>query len=466
MKSSRNLYQEADRTAIDYTLRVNSALTKEGEGGGVARVVTGNDADAEEARLEHASLKDLPLCVGAGELTKRLGQGVPWFFCFLKYMFILNIVLALVGLINLIPHFYKYRDALNKDPNKKASFDVIFVSSYEAGNKNAWMTSSGLIIIVLFMCGPIYAYYVDWYRKKRESGDAGYVEDPFEGQYQVDSDDCVDKIKYPGGAPTAAEQTVRRTFSIIVFIGVLFGQGIVNWYLQRALRRLGESLIALLLSLVMSAINITWKFICEYLTVFEKHTYHSDARRWDCFKVFLFKMLNLLVLMLVKKIELLDNTTDCPLQNMGSQFVFLFFVDFAANIATGLILPLLENCWSRRKAETSTESNDALKATFVLSEQYVEGLYRQFIVCMGVFVVPVLPFLQLIASMFEYWLDKYRLLRITQKPQKTNNSFRNVLLFFSFCIALASLVAYPNGAIFILAGIGGIKSNAQCTIFN
>ena len=43
---------------------------------------------------------------------------------------------------------------------------------------------------------------------------------------------------------------------------------------------------------------------------------------------------------------------------------------------------------------------------------------RQFIVGLGLLVFPTLPALALVASVFEYWVDKYRMLRVCQKPKR------------------------------------------------
>jgi hypothetical protein len=45
-----------------------------------------------------------------------------------------------------------------------------------------------------------------------------------------------------------------------------------------------------------------------------------------------------------------------------------------------------------------------------------------------------------IGSNIEYWFDKTRLLRIAGKPKRTNNTYKNVLMFFYFMMACGVLV--------------------------
>jgi hypothetical protein len=47
----------------------------------------------------------------------------------------------------------------------------------------------------MFLIGPIWRRQIDAFKRKRTNGELTY-EDPFEGQYKVDTGDCIDKIQY------------------------------------------------------------------------------------------------------------------------------------------------------------------------------------------------------------------------------------------------------------------------------
>jgi hypothetical protein len=43
--------------------------------------------------------------------------------------------------------------------------------------------------------GPLWRRRIDAFKRMRTNGELSY-EDPFEGQYKVDTGDCIDKIQY------------------------------------------------------------------------------------------------------------------------------------------------------------------------------------------------------------------------------------------------------------------------------
>lgn len=49
---------------------------------------------------------------------------------------------------------------------------------------------------------------------------------------------------------------------------------------------------------------------------------------------------------------------------------------------------------------------------------------------------------------------------------RTKNTFRTVLVAFFFLITLAVLFAYPNGAVWVLTGSGGLENNVNCRIYH
>jgi hypothetical protein len=203
--------------------------------------------------------------------------------------------------------------------------------------------------------------------------------------------------------------------------------------------------------------------LCQKLTDFEKHLYWSEFRRWDCYKVFFFKVFNILVLFAVQYQNPPPGT--CPLEVMANQFAVLVLLDVAVGVFAEFALPALYLCCCRRRLEKSEKSNDDEMPEFILSDEYVGLTYRQFLVALGFFVFPMLPALAFVASCLEYWSDKGRLLRLSKKPNRTKNTFRTVLVAFFFLITLAVLFGYPNGCVWVLSGSGGLANNGNCPIY-
>jgi nitrate reductase NapE component len=104
-------------------------------------------------------------------------------------------------------------------------------------------------------------------------------------------------------------------------------------------------------------------------------------------------------------------------------------------------------------------SNDSVRPEFDLAREYLEVLYRQFIVYLAFSIFPLVAVLGLICNIFEYKLDKYRLLRICQHPRGLQGSMRKFLVFFLFTIAVVALVGPPFGAVWVLTG----SAKTMCT---
>mmetsp|Transcript_6490 Transcript_6490/g.9986 ORF Transcript_6490/g.9986 Transcript_6490/m.9986 type:complete len:118 (-) Transcript_6490:378-731(-) len=103
--------------------------------------------------------------------------------------------------------------------------------------------------------------------------------------------------------------------------------------------------------------------------------------------------------------------------------------------------------------------------TYEFCFRYVELVYRQFLLGLGFLVMPMIVVFGFAANVIEYWLDKYRMLRMCHKPQTTASTYRGVLAFYFFLSALFIFLSYPNGAVFILNGSFGLRSDETCWVY-
>jgi Calcium-activated chloride channel len=418
------------------------------------------DIEDEEAAREHRGLAEVSLCASAQELILITGRGIIAYFGFISFMVKLNLLLSLIALISLIPHF---ADASAGDVD--SSFpDVLYLSSYAAKNYGAWVASSVLSILVIVLTGPVYRYLLKRQLTARERGADNYIEDPFEGQYSVDTQECVDKIDYDGSPPSYNNRVFRRTVSILIFISVLVLQGVINYYLQQSLRDSSSATAAVVISGVIMALNVTWRYLCKYLSRFELHLYRSELRRWDVVKLFLFKISNVMALYIAKHREIADNTNECALRIMADQFLILLVLDLTVMNLVEIAGPIMYSFVCQKRAESGSHGTNNYKPAFDLTDEYVELLYRQFIVGLGLFVVPILPLVACVGNMAEYWLDRYRMMRIAATPKRTNNTHSSLLVFFFFISGVCIAFMYPNGAIFVLRGKPDLRAD-QCRVF-
>merc|ERR1712146_360358 len=74
---------------------------------------------------------------------------------------------------------------------------------------------------------------------------------------------------------------------------------------------------------------------------------------------------------------------------------------------------------------------------FDTTEQYIETLYRQFLIFVGFTIVPSLPLIALVGNEIKYYFDKWLLLLASKRRHKrVEGSNRSVLMAFLLSLAL------------------------------
>ncbi len=422
-------------------------------------------SDEEAAMNEHA-WGDVSLCTTPeGMLDHGLGKGVMWYFKFCLTIIKLNVVLTVCASISLFSSLGagpKYEGAPVKFPG------VFYLSTYDKSVYPAYVISVTLMLICVFGFGPYYRWYVvDWNKKQRElrdraaaeGRDVKYVEDMYDGQYgravydYVD-EDAVDLIHYEGFKLKTAYSRLGVAFSYFTMAVILTLSGVITFYMQRATRKSGgEGAAAAVIAIFVAAMGLAWEKICDKLTQLEYLAYWSLYWKSSCVKVLLFKILNIVTVFLVKRIEFQGDSGEegqCQLRDLGNQFLFLMLFNTLASVGITVLV---------KYAPEEEERTEFGFKEFIVSTEYVELVYRQFIIGLGFNVVPMISLFGLCANTMEYWLDKYRMLRICNKPQATSSTFSGVLAFYSFLSAIFVMFSFPNGSIFILAGSFGLKDD-------
>uniref|UniRef100_A0A7S3YPN1 Anoctamin transmembrane domain-containing protein n=2 Tax=Lotharella globosa TaxID=91324 RepID=A0A7S3YPN1_9EUKA len=424
-----------------------------------------------EAADEH-SWGHVSLCANPEQMLMEhgLGQGVMWYFKFGQFIIWYNLILCLVALISFIPSVVtgpEWDGAATRFPG------VFYLSTYPASVYPAFVLCVTIMLICTFGLGPAYRYYViQWIRKQREARDkaaAGgqdvkWIEDEFEGRYgreQFDyvDDTAVDRIEYDFEITTRYSRC--GVFQSTVIMALILGaSGVITFYMQRATRQAGgNSVASFCIALFVSFMAYLWEYICNILTRLEYWAYWSDYWKSTCIKVLLFKILNIFTVFLVKRIEFQSDNADgaCQLEDLANQFLLLIALNTLATVANLLYVLVFTSPDDERSVDGYRE--------FILSQEYVELVYRMFLLHLGFLVAPMIVIFGLLANLMEYWIDKYRLLRVCHKPKVTSSTFRGVLAFYFFLSALFVLASFPNGAIFILDGSFGLSGDETCFIY-
>merc|ERR1712000_540156 len=119
------------------------------------------------------------------------------------------------------------------------------------------MTSAIMSTVLMFFLGPIYRRHVNnvLARRQKDIEADDYVEDPFEGQYRTETDDCVDRIdRGKGEVYSKRELQTRRAISALILVCVLVLSGVVNFYLQASAADTSNESAATYIALTISAI--------------------------------------------------------------------------------------------------------------------------------------------------------------------------------------------------------------------
>jgi len=107
-------------------------------------------------------------------------------------------------------------------------------------------------------------------------------------------------------------------------------------------------------------------------------------------------------------------------------------------------------------------ANDQSKPDFNLAEEYLELLYRQYIIYMGSMTFPMITMVGFLGNILEFFLDKYRMLYICRKRPKVDAHMKKFLTFFLVVSALFSIFTFPYGAMWVL----GAKSFGPLELSN
>mmetsp|Transcript_1643 Transcript_1643/g.2367 ORF Transcript_1643/g.2367 Transcript_1643/m.2367 type:complete len:453 (+) Transcript_1643:319-1677(+) len=402
-------------------------------------------------------------------VIRRLGKGVMWYFKFGRFMILYNLLLTCIAAIS-------WFTSLGVGPRfEETSFlfpGTFYISTYASATYPVYVFSVTLMLICCFALGPAYRYYVLWYEELQvvlrnkaaaDGGDVNWVEDEYEGQYgnehfEFVNEEAIDKIEYDFQMKTRYSP-LGVLLSATLMLVILCVSGVITFYLQRASRQVGgNALASFFIAAFIAIIGFTWEYLCNTLTKLEYWAYWSDYFKSTCVKVLLFKILNIFTVFLVKRIEFQeDESNTCQLEELATQFFILLGFNTSATVANMIFV----SCFTDPNEERSPDG----WREFILSQEYVELVYRQFLVHLGFLLAPMMAIFAVMATVLEYGFDKYRLLRVCHKPKATKSSFRGVLAFYFFLSALFVMFSFPNGAIFVLAGSFGLADSDTCFIY-
>jgi len=198
----------------------------------------------------------------------------------------------------------------------------------------------------------------------------------------------------------------------------------------------------------MSLVNLGFNSFAVLLTSFEKHRTWSGFRSHNTFKYYMFKLL-LAVAMYICRFLILRNS--CVFGAVGDQFLSLIIVDLTLGNVLDMMSVHVRWKYGEMKANKSQKSNEEEKPEFDVAEQYLQLLYRQFVIFLGMPIFPWLPLLGLICHVVDYKVSKYILVKYCQQKYYLHGSMKKFLTFYLFFTALIAVASYPFGAAWLFS---------------
>jgi len=433
---------------------------------------TSSDGADTEAANEHRRM-NYPMSVNREVLGNRFGVGIYLYFDFLVYLIFTNIILLILGVISFGIH--SSNDNWVKPEGRQAAYGKFSFIFYDdtlwKNSHKQWLWINIVCIGFWFVFGPVYSYRIARYFKKKEAENSVDLVEINLEEY-IDAEDFI-KVNE---RVTPLERRYRILASYLIFILVLGVSSIATFFLvatstSEKVKDLDSSsvLLSAIIAIFMTMVNMAWKRVCVWLTRMERHATWTQFRQHNTLKFFLFKMLNVLAMyasrILVPKIckripsiSEFCNNTSCLTSSVGVQLLFLLVFDLTVQNMWEISFGWFRAKVNERRGMMGKGSNDSVRPEFDVAEEYLEVLYRQFIIYLAFAIVPLAPVLGLLCNLVEYRVDKYRLLRICQHPRGLQGSMRNSLTFFLFCTAAVALASPPYGAAWVMSG----QSQSMC----
>jgi len=108
----------------------------------------------------------------------------------------------------------------------------------------------------------------------------------------------------------------------------------------------------------------------------------------------------------------------------------------------------------KRQAELLANSDDPNRewSEFCLGGEYMEILYRQFLIFMGTAVIPLLPAFGVIGFLIDFYLVRLRLLKFHKRPHPMEGSYKTSLMVLLIVTAVFASISFPQGIMLIMTG--------------
>lgn len=382
-----------------------------------------------------------PLKIGLDTIEIKYGAGTRLYFTFLKFIFSINVVIGLCGLISWL--FFIF------DPNKTTPFQWtdLYVSNYlRYYSDKYWFYCNIIIFSVWILAIPVYFIWERYIFKR--------IYPSFGNNVPFQNDFIYDNVAKPSRYWLGILLTlIALGISTGVFYGLLQLQNYMSVNIKNGTVIFGlttNTLMGIPVSLSFVISNLLWNYFSQKVTEKENYKRWTHFRISRSLKLILFKILSATILYtLIATVLIEPPNNNCSIQNSATNFLTTVLIDALLLTLVDTFVPLLgrrlKMWWYQ------LESDDpSLSIEFNVSEDLLQIMYRQFIICIAILVFPLVGIFACLVNLLQYGIDKYRLLRICKDPQYIEEKLGLAMFIFIVINMIASTITYPNGALWIL----------------
>lgn len=357
------------------------------------------------------------------------GKGTRLYFSFLKAVFLHNVFLSILSVTTWIAHASQMSG-------------VIYTASVVTGlNSSVWFYTNLVAVLSWWIFGPVFFGWVTFvYRPV-------YVLPPLHQDDTIRSNNSQDN-RY---AFSVAATCTGILLSAALFCCIL--------QIQVAITKSTDTNVGQWMQLVLSAsfvfCNFAWDRISLLLTQREHNKTWSRFRASHATKIVTYKVICATLMYLLISVFLYWSSTfqgqDEQLESKGINFITTLLIDiFVVTLFVQTILP-----WLIRALKIyfcGADLNDPLlRPEFDIAESLLTALFRQFIVYLATFVIPLGPLLGLVGTAVQFYADKIKVMRLCRELHFVDAPLDKNILVFTGVIAAAATCTFPSGGIFYLA---------------
>lgn len=387
----------------------------------------------------------------ASNLTQHFGQAIHSYFRFLKFIILLNLTVFFVCLIQIVA----FTCSLGSTTNADAIISSILLFT---------MTNHFAIIVIVilllhFICHGAYIYQI-----KKDK-----YEHPHTGQLSISTPECLNHNKDCLSECLAlrkrfSKSTIyfMRFMIFLVFVGLCILYYFCELWLLGVTEEaetdsnaesidtaLGAALInsfagvPTLMSSFLMLVDVLWRLLFALLSGCEGHKYYTTSRTIDFIRLYFSRITMFLIFAYVHQTIYYYLPLMLRIERTYSQMLNLLLLNIFGSPILDLLWNRLYRCCHSLRSSRNNKCNwnctccccccDSDSLLFNIPEHYTRVFYNQFLINQVIVFMPIASLIGCLGGLLQYWIEKYKLLKVSRKPEKSDSHYLKLIFIFSLC---------------------------------